>query len=94
MSICEKDIHNIAKLANIYIPKEKIAYMASELDSIMHWIDQLKTVDISNVVLHQNLQSMPERKDIVTESNCRSEILANAPDAIDQWFSVPKIIKQ
>jgi aspartyl-tRNA(Asn)/glutamyl-tRNA(Gln) amidotransferase subunit C len=37
--------------------------------------------------------ALPERKDEVTDGNCRDRILANAPDAAAGFFSVPKVVE-
>lgn len=92
MSKC--DVGAVARLASIRLSKEEEAFMSKELNAVMEWIDRLAEVDVSDVTLHVATTSMPERADVVTEGNRRDEILANAPDAVDQWFAVPKMIKQ
>ncbi|MDR1908100.1 MAG: Asp-tRNA(Asn)/Glu-tRNA(Gln) amidotransferase subunit GatC [Holosporales bacterium] len=94
MAISDKNVKNVAKLAGISLSEDEVLYVTSELDSIMTWINQLQAVDVSDVQIHGDSVSMPERPDCVTEHNACSKILANAPDAVDQWFAVPKIIKQ
>lgn len=90
--ITEKDVQNIAKLASIKILPEEVSFVSNEINSIIHWIDQLQEVDISDV---QDVPtcSMPERDDVVTETSHTEAILANAPDTQEEWFAVPKMIK-
>lgn len=92
MSKC--DVGAVARLASIRLSEDEQAFMGQELNAVMSWIDRLAEVDVSDVVLHVETASMPERADIVTSGNHRDEILANAPDSVDQWFAVPKMIKQ
>lgn len=92
MSKC--DVGAVARLASIRLSQEEEAFMSKELDAVMEWIDRLAEVDVSDVTLHVETTSMPERADVVTEENRRDEVLSNAPDAVDQWFAVPKMIKQ
>lgn len=93
MSITVKNMENIAKLASIKLLPEETEYFASEINSIMHWIDQLQKVDVSGVK-DGPTHSMPERQDVVTEHPRTLEVLENAPDAQSDWFGVPKIISQ
>lgn len=94
MSITTKDVNNISKLANIKLSDSEVEFIAGELDSIMHWIDQLKNLDVSDVDLHESSEMiLPERNDEVTESSNVEAILSNAPDKVESWFAVPKIIE-
>lgn len=89
-----RDVGAIARLASIRLSKEEEAFMGQELNAVMDWIDQLNEVDVSDITLHVAATSMPERPDVATEGNHREEVLANAPEAVEQWFAVPKMIKQ
>ncbi|MDR1598203.1 MAG: Asp-tRNA(Asn)/Glu-tRNA(Gln) amidotransferase subunit GatC [Holosporales bacterium] len=94
MGISNQNVKNIAKLAAISLSEDEVPFISSELDSIMTWINQLQDVDVSSITLHNDATSLPERADVVTERDMCVKILANAPDSVDQWFAVPKIIKQ
>lgn len=91
--ISNKAVKNVAKLARISISDDEIPYIASELEGIMSWIDKLQSVDVSDIQLNNGAPSMPERDDRVIERNVCMKILDNAPDAVDQWIAVPKMIK-
>lgn len=88
------DAGAIAQLASIRLSEKEQAFMAQELEAVVNWINRLFEVDVGDVTLHVATTSMPEREDIVTEKSHRDEILANAPGVVDQWFAVPKMIKQ
>jgi aspartyl-tRNA(Asn)/glutamyl-tRNA(Gln) amidotransferase subunit C len=93
MPISIKNARSVATLAAVSASDDDLPYIASELETIIAWINQLQAVDVSDVQLNSDVQSMPERADRVIEHNMCSKILANAPDVVDQWFAVPKIIK-
>ncbi|MDR0631509.1 MAG: Asp-tRNA(Asn)/Glu-tRNA(Gln) amidotransferase subunit GatC [Holosporales bacterium] len=91
--ISNKTVKSVARLAKIRIADDEIPYIASELEGIMSWIDQLQSVDVSDIQLNNDSPSMPEREDRVTERNVCMKILDNVPDVVDQWIAVPKMIK-
>ncbi|MDR2464198.1 MAG: Asp-tRNA(Asn)/Glu-tRNA(Gln) amidotransferase subunit GatC [Holosporales bacterium] len=93
MSISVDDVRNIAKLACIGITESECSHMTDELNYVMNWINQLQTVDVSDIVLHNDAESLPERDDVVTEINRCDDLLKVAPEVSDQWFVVPKTIK-
>ena len=49
MSIDEKTVRKVAKLARLALPEERVKPMAAELNGIMAWIEQLNEVDIDGV---------------------------------------------
>ena len=49
MSIDEKTVRKVAKLARLALPEERVAPMAAELNGIMAWIEQLNEVDVEGV---------------------------------------------
>jgi aspartyl-tRNA(Asn)/glutamyl-tRNA(Gln) amidotransferase subunit C len=92
MSISSKDVRNLSKLAGIRIMETEEEALAKDLSTIFQWIDTLKEVDVSKIQLHEEIHSTPERADVVTESPQPKAILANAPDVLEDWFAVPKVI--
>jgi aspartyl-tRNA(Asn)/glutamyl-tRNA(Gln) amidotransferase subunit C len=95
MSLDRKTVAHIATLARIRLKEEELDLYAKELDGILHWIEQLNEVDVSGVEPMSGVGhfTLPERKDEVTDGNCRDRILANAPDAAAGFFSVPKVVE-
>jgi hypothetical protein len=49
MSIDEKTVRKVAKLARLALPEDRVKPMADELNGIMAWIEQLNEVDIEGV---------------------------------------------
>ncbi|HEY3777583.1 MAG TPA: Asp-tRNA(Asn)/Glu-tRNA(Gln) amidotransferase subunit GatC [Rhizomicrobium sp.] len=95
MSVDEKTVRHIARLARIALSDEQVAPMADELNGILGWIEQLKDVDVSGVppltsVVAQRLRM---REDIVTEGDEAEALMSNAPQAEDRFFVVPKVVE-
>ena len=95
MSIDEKTVRKVAKLARLALPEERVAPMAKELNGIMAWIEQLNEVDVEGVepMTTPVAMEMPMREDVVTDGNIRDQVLANAPRTEDGFFVVPKVVE-
>lgn len=95
MSVDEKTVRHIAKLARIAVSDAEVTALAPELSNILGWIEQLGEVDVAGVepmtaVIPNTLRL---REDVVTEGEIRDDILANAPLAEHGFFAVPKVIE-
>ena len=95
MSVDEKTVRHVAKLASIAMSDGEIAALVPELNQILGWVDQLAEVDTDGVepltaVIEQKLRL---RDDVVTDGDLRDKVLANAPDAQHGFFAVPKVIE-
>jgi aspartyl-tRNA(Asn)/glutamyl-tRNA(Gln) amidotransferase subunit C len=90
-----KTVTKIAKLARIALKDEEKQQMATELDNIMKWIDQLQKVDTSGVPqMHSHSGiTLPWRDDVVTDGDIQGEIVANSPSSEYGCFAVPKVIE-
>ncbi len=95
MSFTEADIAKIAKLARIRVSEEERAHYAKEMTSILGWIEQLQSVNTDGVEALASVsnQTLPWRKDEVSDGNIQKEVLANAPMQNYGCFAVPKVIE-
>jgi len=74
--------------------------LVPELNNILGWVEQLGEVDVSGVepmtaVIPNKLRMREDiiNADPLTGGNVRDKVLANAPDAEDGFFAVPKVIE-
>lgn len=95
MKIAPNDILKIAKLARIKLTNDEVDHYTQEITSIMSWIQQLETVDVSHIALSDLMpkEQMTEREDVVSDGNKRDSILKNAPKANFDMFAVPKMVE-
>jgi aspartyl-tRNA(Asn)/glutamyl-tRNA(Gln) amidotransferase subunit C len=95
MSVDQATVRRVAKLARIKVKEENVERLAGELNSILHWIEQLNEVDVAGVEPLTSVVNvkMKMRKDVVTDGNNPSAAVANAPAAEDDYFLVPKVIE-
>jgi aspartyl-tRNA(Asn)/glutamyl-tRNA(Gln) amidotransferase subunit C len=105
MSLDKQTVARIARLARLKVPEEELQGLAGELSGIMDWIEQLNSVDTSNVEPMNSVAdlSLPMREDKVTEAGNSKRVLANAPGGAvyleagnaeaGGFFVVPKVVE-
>jgi aspartyl-tRNA(Asn)/glutamyl-tRNA(Gln) amidotransferase subunit C len=85
MSITLQDIDTIAHLARLQLGDDEKQEALESINNILTLVDQMQAVDTSEV--------KPLAHDVVTETNQRDLLLANAPRSADGLFLVPKVIE-
>jgi aspartyl-tRNA(Asn)/glutamyl-tRNA(Gln) amidotransferase subunit C len=95
MSVDQATVRRVAKLARIKVKEENVDRLAGELNSILHWIEQLNEVDVAGIEPLTSVVTvkMRLRKDEVTDGNNPKAATANAPASDDDYFMVPKVIE-
>jgi aspartyl-tRNA(Asn)/glutamyl-tRNA(Gln) amidotransferase subunit C len=95
MSVDRDTVAKIAKLARIRIEAEQMEPLAAELSNILGWIEQLNELDTEGVAPMTSVVEIeaPLREDEVTDGDCRDRVLANAPEAAEGFFLVPKVVE-
>ena len=95
MSIDKATVAKIARLARIDVPEDKCAALAGELSNILGWVEQLREVNTDHVAPMTSVVEvrLPERDDVITDGDCREDILANAPQTEGGFFVVPKVVE-
>ena len=95
MSIDTDTVRKVADLARIAVTEEELAPLADELNAILGWVEQLGEVDVTGIEAMTSVTPMAlkRRADEVTDGNRQGDILANAPDAREGFFTVPKVME-
>ena len=95
MSIDESTAARVAKLARIKVAPERLPALAAEFNTILGFIEQLSEVDVEAVEPMTSVtpQRLKRRADEVTDGNQQEAVLANAPDAREGFFAVPKVVE-
>ena len=96
MPVDETTVKRIAKLARIRVEPQELAPLAKELDTILHWVEQLNEVDTDAVEAMTAVMPMDlkRRADKVTDGGYPEDVLANAPESRHGFFVVHKIVDQ
>jgi len=95
MKISKEEVKHIAMLSRLELDEKEIAVYQDQLSRILEYVEKLSEIDTSNVepVSHVIELNNVMRQDIVKPSLPRDEALKNAPDSVDKFFRVPKIIE-
>lgn len=95
MSVDADTVRKVAKLARIAVEDHEVEPLAKELSGILDWVEQLQEVDVEGVEPMTSAVPMrlKRRADVVTDGSRRDDVLANAPDAREGFFTVPKVVE-
>ena len=95
MKIDKNTINKIARLSRIKLDDKESEDYIKDLNSILDWVEQLNEVNTENIEPLSNISSsvMPKREDTSKDVNSSDEILENAPDKLEGFFAVPKVVE-
>ncbi len=95
MSIDTETARKVAHLARIRVAEERLPALAGEFNAILGFIEELNEVDVEGVAPMVSVTPMrlKRRPDLVTDGNRQEAVLANAPDAREGFFAVPKVVE-
>ena len=96
MSVDQATVRRIAQLARIKVEEEDVPRLEGELNSILHWIEQLNEVDVSQGRADdlgrrdedEDAQGRGDRRQLSARTWC-----CNAPASEDDFFMVPKVVE-
>jgi len=93
----DKDIvKKVARLARIKVTEAEAEEVVPKLQNIMSWIEQLGEVDTDNVEPLASVVdiTLPLREDVCNDGDIQEQVLANAPETMQGFFVVPKVVEQ
>jgi len=95
MSVDKNEILKIASLAKLKFSDEEIEKFTSQFNEILNYMDKLNEIDTENVqpLSHPLDINNVMREDELFNSIETKDALLNAPDKDEQYFKVPKVIK-
>ena len=95
MSVDTDTVRRVAHLARIRVSEEELEPLAEKLSAILNFAEQLGEVNVDGVEPMTSVTPMAlkRRADEVTDGEIRDKVLANAPDAREGFFAVPKVVE-
>ena len=95
MTIDKSTVLRIARLSRIAMEEDALDPMARELNGILAWVEQLGEVDTEGVepMTGAIAATLPQRDDSAQAGAPTDDLLANAPEADDGFFIVPRVIE-
>ncbi len=94
MSVDDKTVRRVARLARIKVEEKDVPRLADELNVILAFVEQLNEVNVDGVEPLTSVVAaeMKKRKDVVTDGHYAKAIVANTQSE-DQFFMVPKVVE-
>ena len=95
MKIDKNTTLKIAKLTRVKIKDSEIDELSNQLSSILDWVELLNEVNTDNVkpLSNVSITKLPLRKDNENKEDNSKEVLLNAPEKLENYFVVPKVIE-
>ena len=99
MSLTLNDVQKVARLSQLNLSADEAKQTLPQMNTIFGLIDQMSQVDTAGIapLMHPiaMIQEMSQRlrTDAVSEPNNREANMANAPQADQGLFLVPKVIE-
>jgi len=95
MKISRAEVEHVARLARLALAEEELAALTGEMDAILGYVDKLNQLDTAGIVPTAHAVPLENafRDDTVTPSIGVDKALANAPEATQHCFRVPRVIE-
>jgi aspartyl-tRNA(Asn)/glutamyl-tRNA(Gln) amidotransferase subunit C len=92
--ISRDEVARLAKLARLALTDAELDSFAGQLDAILGYVSQVQSVDVTDVKPTGNpLKDVNvTRTDVVQPSLTQQQALAEAPEAAEGRFVVPRIL--
>ncbi|MGF1627647.1 MAG: Asp-tRNA(Asn)/Glu-tRNA(Gln) amidotransferase subunit GatC [Alphaproteobacteria bacterium] len=95
MPMDKETVRRVAHLARIRVADDELDAVASDLERILRFVEQLNEVDTAGVEPMTSAVALElrQRPDAVTDGNRRDAVLANAPDPERGFYTVPTVVE-
>lgn len=95
MALNQQTIENLSTLSRLKLSADKEEKILADLQSILDWVEELKEVNIEGVepLVSVTQGNAPMRQDEVTDGGLQKELMLNAPEQIQGFYTVPKVVK-
>jgi len=95
MEVNDKLVEKVAHLARLKFDESEKETIKTDLQRMIEFAAKLNALNLDGVepLLHMSEEANVLREDQIKGSISRKEALKNAPEHDDQFFKVPKVIK-
>jgi aspartyl-tRNA(Asn)/glutamyl-tRNA(Gln) amidotransferase subunit C len=92
--ISRDDVAHVARLARLELSEEELDLFSDQLAAVLEYAADVEALDTAGVppTAHPLPVSNVFREDVVGDCLDRDEVLAQAPEAEDNRFRVPRIL--
>jgi aspartyl-tRNA(Asn)/glutamyl-tRNA(Gln) amidotransferase subunit C len=95
MSVDAATVRRIAHLARIAVTEAEVPHLQGELNAMLAFVEQLSEVNVDGVEPMTSVtpMEMKKRSDVINDGEIADEVVKNAPDTVDHFFLVPKVVE-
>jgi aspartyl-tRNA(Asn)/glutamyl-tRNA(Gln) amidotransferase subunit C len=95
MKITVAEVEHVAKLARLELTEAEKATFTGQMDAILSYVDKLNELDTAGIIPTAHAVPMENafRDDVTAPSIGIDNALGNAPDRVESFFRVPKVIE-
>ncbi|MBE6065235.1 Asp-tRNA(Asn)/Glu-tRNA(Gln) amidotransferase subunit GatC [Clostridium cochlearium] len=95
MSVTKKDVEHVAELARIELSESEKENMIEDLNKVLDYMKKLEELDTENedIIVNPYYIENKFRNDEVEESMSIDEVMVNAPERLEEYILVPRIIE-
>ena len=95
MKITRAEVEHVARLARLELSAEEAETFTGQMDAILAYVDKLSELDTAGITPTSHAVPVENafRADEVRPAIGVDNALANAPDRVDGFFRVPKVIE-
>lgn len=95
MKISREDVVKVGQLARLELAPAEIDTFTGQMEAILSYVDKLNELDTTNIspTAHAVPMQNAFRSDDVRPSIGAEQALAAAPDRVEDFFCVPKVIE-
>ena len=95
MSVDAATVRRIAHLARIAVSEAEVPHLQGELNAMLAFVEQLSEVNVDGVEPMTSVtpMEMKKRSDVINDGEIADEVVKNAPDTVDHFFLVPKVVE-
>ena len=96
MQVTDEMVDKIAQLARLHFSPEEKAEIRQDLQQMIGFVDQLKSMDLGEVPpqIHMSDTANVWREDIIRGAVSSEQALQSAPAKSEPFFIVPKVIQK
>jgi len=95
MKISIADVEHVARLARLELDNEEKRLFAGQMDAILGYVEKLKELNTDGILPTSHAVPMENafREDRTQPAIGVEKALANAPDRVESFYRVPKVIE-
>ncbi len=92
--ITKDEVRKIAELAMLKIKEQDLEKFVSQFNEILNYMEEINSLDLSDQEAAFHITELKNvfREDEIGHSLDNNTALANAPEGVDGFFKVPRVI--